>query len=246
MARRVISAAEALSWDSALDTPATAVAAPFFRPSTSLWVRASVARARSRAISYGRGSIRNSSSPSCTCWLSRTCSSTIYPVTCEAIPTKLARTVASSVCGRACHWSTATTTTTAVPTTMPVPSSRPTRRRTTRPDELCVSAIALAPEESPPEHERHEKGQTRVYQRWRADIRMESRPDKEPPSEQRRPNPDHRAEHPGREKRPDNVDLWSHHHLLMPPSISPKHLLGPRVQRPDVSWTTAPAATPPC
>src|SRR5215468_6436300 len=99
------------------------------------------------------------------------------------MPTKLARTVASSVCGRVCHWSTATTTTTAVPTTMPVPSSRPKIRRTTRPDEMCVSAIALAPEESPPEHERHEKGKTCVNQRWWADIRMKSHQDKEPPSE---------------------------------------------------------------
>jgi len=39
---------------------------------------------------------------------------------------------------------------------------------------------------------------------------MESRPNKEPPSQQSRANPDQSAKHPGREKRTDNINLRSH------------------------------------
>src|SRR5262245_26001147 len=39
---------------------------------------------------------------------------------------------------------------------------------------------------------------------------MESRPNKEPSSKQSCPIPDQSAKHPRREKRTDNIDLWSH------------------------------------
>src|SRR5262249_55744156 len=64
--------------------------------------------------------------------------------------------------------------------------------------------------ESHPEYERNEDGKTRVNQRWRAYIRMESHPNQEPPSQQSCPNPDQSAEHPGRKERTDNIDLRSH------------------------------------
>ena len=68
----------------------------------------------------------------------------------------------------------------------------------------------LTSEQSHPEYERDENAKTRIDQRWWPYIRMKPRPNKEPPSEQSRANPDQSAEHPGRKKRADNIDLWSH------------------------------------
>src|SRR5262249_49745469 len=98
----------------------------------------------------------------------------------------------------------------AAATTIPTPSTRPITRRSPGSAAICFSAIELTPKESHPEHESNEDGKTRVNQRWRAYIRMESRPNKEPSSEQSCPNPDQSAKHPGREERTDNIDLWSH------------------------------------
>ena len=53
----------------------------------------------------------------------------MWPLTCGAMPTKLARTVASSVCGRVSHCSRVTITATAAPATIRPPSSRPAIRR---------------------------------------------------------------------------------------------------------------------
>src|SRR5438874_804000 len=126
------------------------------------------------------------------------------------MPTKLARTVASSVCGLVCHWNSVTTTAMTAATTIPVPINRPTVRRAPGPDAICFSAIMLTSEQSDDEYERDENAKTRIDQRWWPYIRMKPRPNKEPPSEQSRANPDQSAEHPGRKKRADNIDLWSH------------------------------------
>src|SRR5262249_25572308 len=71
-------------------------------------------------------------------------------------------------------------------------------------------AMGLAPEESHPERQGDKNSKTRVNQRWRAHIGIEPDPDTQPPSKQRCPNPDHGAEHPGREKGTNNIDLRSH------------------------------------
>jgi hypothetical protein len=80
---------------------------------------------------------------------------------------------------------------------------------------MLFSAIKLTSEQSHPEYERDENAKTRIDQRWRPYIRMKPRPNKEPPSEQSRANPDQSAEHPGRKKRADNIDLWSHRSPLI-------------------------------
>jgi hypothetical protein len=53
---------------------------------------------------------------------------------------------------------------------------------------------------------------------------MESRPNKEPSSQQSRANPDQSAKHPGRKERTDNIDLWSHGSPLIKISRA-KHVL---------------------
>src|SRR5262245_11910575 len=136
------------------------------------------------------------------------------PFTCGAIPTKLARTVASSVCGLVCHWSSATIMAMAAATTIPAPITRPRVRRAPGSDARSFSAIKLTSEESHPECESNENGETRINKRRRTDIRIEAGPDKKPPAKQSCPNSDQGAEHPGRKERTDDVDLGSHYALL--------------------------------
>src|SRR5262245_61552595 len=131
------------------------------------------------------------------------------------MPMKLARTVASSVCGRISHWRSATITAITAAPTIPTPSKRPMTRRAPGSDGTCSSDIGLAPEENHPEHQGDENSETRVNQRWRAHIGIKPGTDTQPSSQQRRPNPDHGAEHPRREKRTDNIDLRPHRTHLM-------------------------------
>ena len=49
---------------------------------------------------------------------------------------------------------------------------------------MLFSAIKLTPEQSHPEHERDENAKTRIDQRWRPYIRIETSAYKQPPSEQ--------------------------------------------------------------
>src|SRR5262249_35634298 len=116
------------------------------------------------------------------------------------MPTKLARTVASSVCGLISHWRSATITAITAAPTIPAPSNRPMTRRAPGSDMTCSSAIKLNPGEKEPKHESDENAKARIDQPWRTDIRIESHPDKEPSSKQSRRNPNQRAEHPGREE----------------------------------------------
>src|SRR5437667_9721824 len=141
------------------------------------------------------------------------------------MPTKLARTVASSVWGLISHWTNVTTTITAAAAMIPMPSTRPIMRRAPGPDAMLFSAIMLTSEQSHPEYERDENAKTRIDQRWRPYIRMKPRPNKEPPSEQSRANPDQSAEHPGRKKRADNIDLRSHRSPVAVSGSAPSTLL---------------------
>src|SRR5262249_13560059 len=105
------------------------------------------------------------------------------------MPTKLARTVASSVCGLTSHWRSATITAIAAPPTIPVPSTRPMTRGAPGSAIPFFPAKTFPPEESDPQPERDEQAKARIDQRWRTDIRIESHPDKQPSSKQSRHNP---------------------------------------------------------
>src|SRR5580765_8604407 len=94
---------------------------------------------------------------------------------------------------------------------IPMPSTRPIMRRVPGSDAMLFSAIKLTSEQSHPEYERDENAKTRIDQRWRPYIRIETRAFKQPPSEQCRHNADRRAQHPRRKERTDDIDLWSHY-----------------------------------
>src|SRR5262249_22786909 len=143
---------------------------------------------------------RKRGSPSCTSWLSRTSSSTMCPLTCGAIPTKLARTVASSVCGRVSHWRSVTATARTAAAMIAAPSTRPTRRRTPGCEGVAWSVMTSDPEERKPEHEGDEDSQTRVHQPPRAHVGIDSDTDQEGSRQEGHDDPDDRAQHPGREE----------------------------------------------
>src|SRR5947208_3930357 len=105
------------------------------------------------------------------------------------MPTKLARTVASSVWGLISHWTNVTTTITAAAAMIPMPSTRPIMRRAPGPDAMLFSAIMLTSEQSHPEYERDENAKTRIDQRWWPYIRMKPRPNKEQRSNKSRAIP---------------------------------------------------------
>src|SRR5262249_42782389 len=230
ISRRVTSAADARRCASARATPAAADAAPFRRPSTSLRVSSSVARARSSAISYGRGAMTESRSPSWTGWLSRTWSWTMCPLTWGAMPTKLARTVASSVCGRVSHWSSVTATAMTAAATIATPSSRPRMRRKPGSGGTDSSVMASHPEERHPEPEGDENGQARVPQRRRAHVRIDPGADEEPSREQGHHDADHGAQHPRWEEGADDVDLRSHG-VSPPLALASRRLVAHRLAR---------------
>src|SRR4030095_4682469 len=147
------------------------------------------------------------------------------PLTCGAIPTKLARTVASSVCGLISHWTNVTTTIMAAAAMMPMPSTRPIMRRAPGSDAMLFSAIKLTSEQSHPEYERDENAKTRIDQRWGPSQRTDPGAFNQPASEKSRPNPDQSAEHPGRKERTDNIDLGSHRSPFAVPCSAPSTLL---------------------
>src|SRR5262249_43336891 len=174
------------------------------------------------ASSYGRGSITNSKSPSCTNWLSWTGNSTIWPLTSGATPIKLARTVASSVCGCTCHCQTVRTMAAAAPAMMPTPMSRPmtlrqgvdgpmsTSRRgagasvssSRRGACLVVSTslIGLVPQEEQPGGQGAQDDQTGVDQAPWPQVRMQVRRDEELTHHPSDHEADHDRQHPGRKK----------------------------------------------
>src|SRR5437867_13030374 len=124
------------------------------------------------------------------------------------MPTKLARTVASSVCGRVLHWSSVTTTATAAPTTMRPPSSRPATRALGFGSAPCGGM--LDPEQRHPENEGDEKREARIHERSRAEVGVHAQSKEEPPGEHGDDDADRGAEHPRGEERADDVDLRTH------------------------------------
>src|SRR5438132_1734030 len=132
------------------------------------------------------------------------------PLTCGAMPMKLARTVASSVCGRVSHWSSVTATAMTAPPTIPAAISRPRRRRPSGTEGTRSSIMSLHPEERHPQNKGDEDDKAWVDQRARAQIGIDPGADEEQPREQRGHDPDQEAQHPRGEKRPDDVDLGPH------------------------------------
>src|SRR6266436_9667690 len=104
----------------------------------------------------------------------------MWPLTCGAMPTKLARTVASSVCGRVSHCSRVTTTAMAAPATIAAPITRPARRRAPESPSSVSGAIGLHPEQRHPENEGDENREARVDERSRAEVGGDAHPQEEP------------------------------------------------------------------
>src|SRR6266850_2978129 len=125
------------------------------------------------------------------------------------MPTKLARTVASSVCGRVSHCSSATITATAAPATINVPSTRPATRRAPESASSPRCAIGLHPEQRHPEDEGDENREARIDECSRAEVGVDAHPQEEPASEHGDTDADRGAEHPRWEERADHVDLRS-------------------------------------
>src|SRR5689334_18852168 len=88
------------------------------------------------------------------------------------MPTKLARTVASSVCGRVSHCSRVTTMVMAAPATITPPINRPARYRVAEPSGPPRGVIGLHPEQRHPQSEGDENRQAGVDQRSRTEVRI--------------------------------------------------------------------------
>src|SRR3989454_1177640 len=116
------------------------------------------------------------------------------------MPTKLARTVASSVCGLVSHCSSATITATAAPATIRVPSTRPATRRAPESARSARCAIGLHPEQRHPEDEGDENREARIDERSRAEVRVHADAEKEPSRDHGNTDADRGAEHPRRKK----------------------------------------------
>src|SRR5262245_55129905 len=141
----------------------------------------------------------------------------MWPLTWGAMPTKLARTVASSVCGRVLHCNSVMTMATAAPATIRPPSSRPATRRAPPSPSPSRGAIGLGPEQRHPEDEGDENREARVDERPWADVGVHPHHDEEPSREHGDHDADRGAEHPGGEERADDVDLRAQR----PPPIAP-------------------------
>src|SRR6266404_2157350 len=125
------------------------------------------------------------------------------------MPTKLARTVASSVCGRVSHCSSVTITATAAPATISTPSTRPATRRAPESASSARCAIGLHPEQRHPEDEGDENREARIDERSRTEERIHAHPEEDRAREQGETDADRGAEHPRGEERADHVDLRS-------------------------------------
>src|SRR5262245_17874912 len=142
----------------------------------------------------------NRSSPCVTCWLSWIGSSTMWPLTFGAIPTKFARMGASSVSGRFSHCQAAA----AAATTAPTRISAPTRRAATRrhpPGASSESIVGSATEHSQPEGEGDDQDQTRIDQGPRPEVWVDPDPGKELPAHDGDEDAEDQGQHPGREVR---------------------------------------------
>src|SRR6266704_1364411 len=110
------------------------------------------------------------------------------------MPTKLARTVASSVCGRVSHCSSVTTTAMAAPATIAAPITRPARRRAPESPSALSGVIGLHPEQRHPENQGDENREARIDERPRAEERVHAHPEEDRAREQGDNDANRRAE----------------------------------------------------
>src|SRR5262245_45529147 len=144
--------------------------------------------------------MRKRSWPCVTCWLSWIGRSTMWPLTFGAIPTKLARIVASSVSGRFSHCQAAAAAATTAPTRMSAPTRRPATRRHP-PGASSESIVGSATEHSQPEGQGDDQDQPRIDQGPRPEVRVDPDPGEELPEHDGDEDAEHERQHPGREVR---------------------------------------------
>src|SRR6266404_5644836 len=125
------------------------------------------------------------------------------------MPTKLARTDASSVCGRVSHCNKVTTAATAAPVTINAPSTRPATRRPPGSPSPWRSVIRLDPEQRHPKDEGDEQREAGIDERARAEVGIDAHPKEESSREHGDTDTDRGAEHPRGKERADDVDLRS-------------------------------------
>src|SRR2546427_11912029 len=123
------------------------------------------------------------------------------------MPTKLARTVASSVCGRISHCKSVTTTATTAPVTINAPSTRPAIRRARESPGPSSGGIRLDPEQGHPEEEGDQDREARIDEHSRAKVGIHAHANEEVSRQRRGHDADRGTEHPRGEERPDDVDL---------------------------------------
>src|SRR5215471_21597124 len=116
------------------------------------------------------------------------------PDTFGAIPTKLARTVASSVSGKFSHRQMVTTMAIKAPTMMSAPRARASARR--RADGTSSGSIAGSATEHTPEDEGDEDREGGIDEDARSEVGVEAGPREELPAEHGREDADHEGEHP--------------------------------------------------
>src|SRR5215467_3411610 len=127
------------------------------------------------------------------------------PDTFGAIPTKLARTVASSVSGKFSHRQTVTTMAIRAPTMMSVPRARASARR---PAEGASSgSVARSATEHTPEDEGDEDHEGRIDEDARNQVGIEASAREELPAEDGREDADHEGGHPGGKVRACHGDV---------------------------------------
>src|SRR6516165_8766763 len=117
------------------------------------------------------------------------------PDTFGAIPTKLARTVASSVSGKFSHRQTVTTMAIKAPTMMSVPRARASARRPA--DGTSSGSLADSATEHTPKVEGDQDHEGGIDEDARAEVGVEAGPREELPAEHGREDADHEGGHPG-------------------------------------------------
>src|SRR5262249_15405533 len=122
-------------------------------------------------------------------------SSTMWPFTLGAMPTKFARTVAASVSGRISHRQTVTTIAIAAPMRMSTPIARPRPRRGPDGGSSRSAAMGSAPKEVQ-QDQRDEDYQPPVHEHARPEMRIEPGPREELPAQDGPDHADDEGAHP--------------------------------------------------
>src|SRR5262245_49856867 len=117
---------------------------------------------------------------------------------------KLARMVASSVCGRWVYTQMAMTQTRTALITMAWPSLFPMTLRL--PEESFASAINLTPEKKQPGTQRNQNPQTEIDQGDGAQVRFDSGAKEDATQQEHTDDPKGDTEHPRRKKRTDQIN----------------------------------------